>query len=448
MSFSGRSSGSLFGCRWSLNGLPIPEATGTNLVISNFDLTKAGAYSVVVTNEYGFGSTVISVLRLTNSPVILVDGVDVGGGTVSHTNTSQVTMSSSFGPNANIYYTLDRTAPSYLSIPYQGAFQLGTTATIRALAYDSAYLSSAEAAPITVQISPIYLLTATTPGGGSLSFSPAPYSGGNLFASNTLATITATASNGWSFLGWLGDASGPNPTATLLMNRDMFVEAIFGTAMVSNVLGAGRIQFSPQVALYPVGPGAIVTAIPDAGNYFISWAGALSGSNSPKELPVTNANPVVTALFGPLDAGLYALTVVPQGGGTVTFNPRTNRYSPGSVVVVTAIPMGRTAFLGWGGDASGTQNPLSVTMNQSKIITASFRQYALLGVIPPLSRMTKQGFRFWLTGELGASFRMDGSSNLVNWTPLGWITNSFGTPQFLDTAAVTNAWQFYRAVAQ
>ena len=41
-----------FGSQWSFNGLPIAGATVTNLVISNFDLTKAGAYSVVVTNHY------------------------------------------------------------------------------------------------------------------------------------------------------------------------------------------------------------------------------------------------------------------------------------------------------------------------------------------------------------------------------------------------------------
>jgi hypothetical protein len=97
-----------------------------------------------------------------------------------------------------------------------------------------------------VQITPIYPLTATTPVGGSLSFSPAPYSGGNLFVSNTLVTITATSSNGWSFLGWLGDASGVNRAVALLMNGDMAVEALFGTMIVSNVLGEGQIQFSPQ----------------------------------------------------------------------------------------------------------------------------------------------------------------------------------------------------------
>ena len=40
--------GSSFGCQWSLNGVPIAGATETNLVISNFDLPKAGVYSVIL----------------------------------------------------------------------------------------------------------------------------------------------------------------------------------------------------------------------------------------------------------------------------------------------------------------------------------------------------------------------------------------------------------------
>ena len=357
-------------------------------------------------------------------------------------------MSSTFGPNANIYYTLDGSAPSYLSTRYNGAFQLTRTATIRALAYDAAYLSSAEAAPITVQISPIYTLTATTPGGGSVGFSPAPYSGGNRYVSNTLVTITATPANGWSFLSWLGDASGSSPVAAISMNHDMAVEALFGTSVGSNILGAGQIRFNPQVPIYPFGATLGVAAIPQTGNYLINWAGALSGSNNPNALLVVSANPVVTALFGPLAASKYALTVLPQGAGGVTVSPYTNRYSSGASVTLTAVPSPGESFVGWSGDASGSQNPLNIAMNQSKVITASFTQHPLLSTTPPLNRMVEQGFRFSLIGELGASFRIDGSTNLLNWTSLGWITNDAGTSQFLDTTAVTNASQFYRAVAQ
>jgi hypothetical protein len=178
----------------------------------------------------------------------------------------------------------------------------------------------------------------------------------------------------------------------------------------------------------------------------MSWAGALSGSNNPSVLVVTNASPLVTALFGPLGAGQYALVLIPEGAGSVTASPYTNRYSSGRVVTLTAVASPGESFLGWGGDASGSQNPLSVTMNQSKTITAAFTQHPVLSTAPPLNGMVEEGFRFSLVGELGASFRIDSSADFASWTHLGWITNSYGVSQLLDAAALTNALQFYRAV--
>jgi hypothetical protein len=120
----------------------------------------------------------------------------------------------------------------------------------------------------------------------------------------------------------------------------------------------------------------------------------------------------------------------------------------GTAVTLTAVPSLGESFLGWSGDASGSQNPLGVTMDRSKVIAASFAQHPRLSTAPPLNRMVEEGFRFSLIGGLGASLRVDGSADLRNWTPLGWITNSFGTSQFLDPGGVTNASEFYRAVAQ
>jgi uncharacterized repeat protein (TIGR03803 family) len=433
--------------QWFFNSLAIKGATNGTLPISSFDFSKAGAYSVIASNQYGSDSAFCAV-RLTNSPAILVDGVDVGGGVVLRTNTSHITMSSTFGTNANIYYTLDGTAPSYLSTLYQGAFQIGTTTTIRAIAYDSSYLSSAEAAAITVEMVPIYSLTSSTPGGGSLSFSPSPYNAPNLYISNTLVTVTATPSNGWSFLGWLGDALGSGPAAQVTMDRPMTVEAIFGTTVVSNVLGAGEIQFRSPGPIYPFGATVGVTAVPQAGNYFINWAGALSGTNNPNSLVVSDAGPVVTALFGPLSAGQYTLTVLPEGEGTVTISPYTNRYASGSMVTVTATPRPGQAFVGWSGDATGSQNPLPLTMTQSMVINANFTTRYSLSAAPPLNRLSEEGFRFSVLGELGTAYRIDGSSDLSTWVPLGWVTNDLGTAQFLDPTALTNAFQFYRAVSQ
>ena len=433
-----------FGCQWWFDGLPLAGAIGTNLLITNFDLTEAGAYSVMVTNPY-FSANASCVLRITNSPVVLVNGIDVGGGLVNSTNTAQVAMDSSFGPNANIYYTLDGSAPSWLSTLYRGSFQVAVTASIRAIAYDQAYLSSAEAAPINLQIMPSDHLTAVVPGGGSLSFRLQSVHPTNIFIGGTLVTAIATPFSGWSFVGWLGDATGSNP-ATLLVTGQAVVQPIFGSPVVSNVLGPGQIQFTPQESIYPFGTVIGLAAIPQTGNYLMSWAGALSGSINPNSLVVTSPSPVVTALFGPLAAGQYALTVVPQGGGTVTMSPYTNRYNSGQVVSVTAVPTPGQTFLGWSGDVTGSQNPLNVTISQSKTIIAIFTKCPSLRVGTPLEGLVESGFRLTLLGEFGAAYSILSSPNLSDWAQVGIVTNAYGIVQFTDPAATNVPARFYRAL--
>ena len=77
----------------------------------------------------------------------------------------------------------------------------------------------------------------------------------------------------------------------------------------------------------------------------------------------------------------FTLAVAASEGGSVntsggTFNENTN-------VSVTATPADGYAFSGWTGDATGSTNPLSISMNGDKNITATFSrsQYAFsLGV--------------------------------------------------------------------
>lgn len=71
-------------------------------------------------------------------------------------------------------------------------------------------------------------------------------------------------------------------------------------------------------------------------------------------------------------ASQYTLTVTTSGSGTVAKNPNQANYAAGSNVVLTATPGSGQQFTGWSGDATGTTNPLTVTMNADKSITANF----------------------------------------------------------------------------
>jgi len=511
-----------FTCQWLFNGLPIAGATNTSLVITNFDLPKAGAYSAALTNQFGHAITLTAV-RLTNSPVVRVDGIDVGGGAVSRVDLSQVTMSSAFSPNASIYYTLDGSQPDFTARSYSRAFTLTNSATIRAIAYNSSYTDWAEAAPIYVQIWPTYplsvstsdggsvsvspaaysgtnlylsntvvTLTATpsngwvfvgwtgditatnattnattvvmdqpravqalfqvsttyplstgTPGGGSVSVSPAPYSGSNLYLSDTVVTLTATPSNGWSFIRWTGDSTATTNVTTVVMDQPRTVQAVFGTSLTLFTNGNGQVLLSPPAGPYPLGSIVQVTALPSQGYYFFGWSGAASGFANPWLHTVTNAS-AITALFGALKPTQVSLTVLPNSNGTVAINPASNVYTNGDIVTLTAAPATDYAFTGWSGDASGASNPLVLLLDTNKLIRASFA-FAPPPVFQPVVQAPGSLTLAW-SAVTGLTYQVQYTTNLsqATWSNLGSATVATNSTMNASDSIEPDGQRFYR----
>lgn len=86
---------------------------------------------------------------------------------------------------------------------------------------------------------------------------------------------------------------------------------------------------------------------------------------------VTNSLDAVTSAVATLTVN-YSLTTSVTGSGTVTPPANLGGYTPNSLVVLTATPNAGFAFAGWSGDASGTANPLNVTLTTNKSISATF----------------------------------------------------------------------------
>jgi len=78
----------------------------------------------------------------------------------------------------------------------------------------------------------------------------------------------------------------------------------------------------------------------------------------------------------PIPYTLYTLTTRVDGAGSVGVSPAAyygnNQYIAGTNVTLTATAANGWTFTGWSGGASGTTNPLTVTMNAAKTITATF----------------------------------------------------------------------------
>jgi uncharacterized repeat protein (TIGR02543 family) len=84
--------------------------------------------------------------------------------------------------------------------------------------------------------------------------------------------------------------------------------------------------------------------------------------------------PVQTFFVQETLTSTYNLNTSVQGQGSIDVSPEGSPYADGTVVTLTAIPAAGYIFAGWSGNASGTDTPLTLTMNGSKSITAIFTE--------------------------------------------------------------------------
>jgi hypothetical protein len=110
----------------------------------------------------------------------------------------------------------------------------------------------------------------------------------------------------------------------------------------------------------------ILTAAPATGSTFTGWGGACSGTGS--SVVTMRVARSVTATFTLTE---YTLTIT-SAHGTVVKNPNQATYHYGDVVRLTATPSAGWNFSIWSGDAGGTANPVSVTVNGNKAFTANY----------------------------------------------------------------------------
>ena len=114
---------------------------------------------------------------------------------------------------------------------------------------------------------------------------------------------------------------------------------------------------------YPYGTIVRLTAEPNEGYEFIGWSGDISATGS--VITVTmDSDKNITALFALTEHTLQFGAQSGTGTGfSLDVHPNTDgTYSYGTIVELTAIPGEGYEFVGWSGDGSGTDNPLTVVM--------------------------------------------------------------------------------------
>jgi hypothetical protein len=221
----------------------------------------------------------------------------------------------------------------------------------------------------------MYTLAVQVTGQGSVSVNPEK----DQYESGEEVILTATAASGWRFTGWQGDLSGSTNPATLVMNSDKSVTAVFVQdepdmyTLAVQVTGQGSVGVDPQKDQYESGEQVVLTATAASGWRFTGWQGDLSGSTNPATL-VMNSDKSVTAVFVQDEPDMYTLAVQVTGQGSVSVNPEKDQYESGEQVVLTATAASGWRFTGWQGDLSGSTNPATLVMDSDKSVTAVFVQ--------------------------------------------------------------------------
>jgi len=426
---------------WQFNGVTIPGATNTTYDVGSAASANAGSYTVVATNLVGVVTSAPALVRVKQVQLYLGSQL-LTNGTYVFPSPPTLNVRSAFA-NGSKFYTLDGSTPSFASTPYSGPFTVLQSATVRAVGYSADFGQSEEADAVNIVVLANHTLSATASAGGGVSLNPP---GGNYVSTNTV-TVTALPAPGYSFAYWLGDVAGTNPSIQVSMEHDKSLHAVFGTTLATSAVGGGQVQLDPPGGFYPLGTTVRLTAIPNPGNYFGAWGNAASGNTNPLYFTISAPTQTVSSVFGATPVGQAALTLLINGNGRVTASPRANAYALNSGVTLTAVPDSGQSFISWSGDASGTQNPLPITMSAAKTIIANFSERPFLRVDRPgIEGLTGAGFRFTLVADPPAVHQVFGSTNLSSWSLLGSVTNNFREAQFLDANATTLPMRYYKAI--
>ena len=134
--------------------------------------------------------------------------------------------------------------------------------------------------------------------------------------------------------------------------------------------GSGVVTPTVGVHTYEYGTTVWLTATAHLSSTFDGWSGSVSGPTNPISVTM-DSDKVVTATFT-LKQHTLEMAVDGSGSGVVTPTVGIHTYDYGTIVWMTATASLASTFDGWTGAVSGTTDPISVTMDSDKVVTATF----------------------------------------------------------------------------
>ena len=207
------------------------------------------------------------------------------------------------------------------------------------------------------------------------------------YDSGTTVKLTAQPEDEWLFTGWSGDIGDIDPTENPIQLTIIESKTVTATLRKESILSQSTLKAKGEVLEeivnagrttdYDSGTTVKLTAQPEDEWLFTGWSGDI-GEVDPTENPIQLSiieSKTVTATF---EKKKYPLTVNIEGEGEVLEEivnaGRTTDYDSGTTVKLTAQPEDEWLFTGWSGDIGDidpTENPIQLTIIESKTVTAN-----------------------------------------------------------------------------
>lgn len=285
------------------------------------------------------------------------------------------------------------------------------------------------------------------PGNLAVNLTSNPAAGGvtagtGAYAPGSDVAISATPNTGYSFVNWTDNGTIVSTSSSYLINNitsDKVLVANFSPIAASQL--AVVLTSSPVAGGTTTGSGAFdagssvtVEASQNTGYTFANWTESGTStilSTSPSYTFVINSNKNLVANFT-LNTYILNTTAV---NGTVVKNPNQTNYNHGTSVSLTATPSAGYVFTSWSGDATGTTNPLTVSMTSNKNITANFTAVYTLNTTAVNGTVTKNPNQTTYTS--GSSVVLTATPN-TGYTFTSWSGDASGTTNPLTVSMTSN----------
>ena len=183
-----------------------------------------------------------------------------------------------------------------------------------------------------------------------------------------------SATGSWSVIVTNAGLAASNP-----QTFSVYTAAANTGSLVVNLSPAGAVSAGAQWQVDGTGynnSGQAVGSL-TPGQHQITFK-SISGYSTPASFAVNvvaSQQTTTNATYTAVAPSTYLLSLnynSTQGGASASPSASGNNYTAGAVVQIYASASSGYHFTGWSGDASGTANPTTITMNVNKTVTANF----------------------------------------------------------------------------